>query len=281
MPITAHYDQPYANTQNRKQMLDLYLPKDRKEGQKLPLVVFIHGGGWINGDRVKAAAGVLRLVRTGNFAGAAISYRLSGEAKWPAQIHDCKAAIRWLRAHADQFGLDADRIGVWGSSAGGHLVSMLGTSAQVKELEGDLGEHKDESSRVTCVVNVCGPQDFLLELAKGEKIIKPDPAVVGLLGTEQVMKREALVAVSPATYVSADDAPFMHLHGTKDPRVDFKHAERIHAALTTAKVPSHLVPVVDGGHSLKHPGADLRILAFFDRYLRGQNADIPGGPLQP
>lgn len=116
LPVVAHFDQPYAGTTNPKQMVDLYLPKERTDDKLLPVVVFIHGGGWTNGDRIGAAGRVLRFVRTGDYAGVTVGYRLSGEAKWPAQIYDCKAAIRWIRGNAGEFGLDPDHIGVWGRS---------------------------------------------------------------------------------------------------------------------------------------------------------------------
>lgn len=282
LPVVAHFDQPYAGTANPKQMLDLYLPKQRKSDGPLPVVVFIHGGGWRNGDRIGAAGGVLRFVRTGNYAGITVSYRLSGEEKWPAQIHDCKAAIRWIRGNAEKFGLDPDHIGVWGSSAGGHLVSLLGTSGGVKELEGDLGEFTQFSSRVTCVVNQCGPQDFKLPLMfRGGQPVIEDPAVAGLLGGRLADKEDAVVAASPVTYVTPDDAPFLTLHGTQDRRVDFKHAERIDAALTAAGVPSLLIPAIGCGHGIRHPQMHDRVAKFFDRHLRGMQVDIPAEPLAP
>ncbi len=282
LPVVAHYDQPYAANENPKQMLDLYLPEERSSETPLPVVVFIHGGGWINGDRKPSADRALHFVRSGNYAGVAISYRLSNEAPWPAQVHDCKAAIRWIRGNAQKFGLDSERIGVYGSSAGGHLVSLLGTSGGVAELEGELGEFDSESSRVTCVVNLCGPQDFLMPLMfeSGQPVIE-DPAVIGLIGGPTAENREKLIAASPVTYVGKEDVPFLHLHGTKDERVDFKHAERIHAALSGAGVSSLLVPVVDGGHGIKHPGVPSLIEKFFERHLRGAEVEIPDGPLHP
>ena len=133
-------DLDYGGDGNPRQSLDLLLPKDREETVRpLPLVVFIHGGAWRGGSKEGGIGRLGPLVATGQYAAASINYRLTGEASWPAQIHDCKAAIRWLRGHAGEYGLDPDRIGVMGSSAGGHLVAMLGTSGGVTELEGQPG----------------------------------------------------------------------------------------------------------------------------------------------
>ena len=141
-------DLPYADNDNPRQQLDLLLPERPADEKPLPVVVFIHGGAWRGGDRKGGQRMVAPLVAAGDYAGASVGYRLSGEAIWPAQIHDCKAAIRWLRANAKKYNLDPDKIAVWGASAGGHLVAMLGTSGGVKELEGTLGKHTDQSSRV-------------------------------------------------------------------------------------------------------------------------------------
>jgi acetyl esterase/lipase len=120
-------DLSYAGNQNPRQMLDLMLPAKRG-AEPLPVVVFIHGGGWRNGSRDRGRRELAPLVSTGNYAGVSIGYRLTDEAQWPSQMHDCKAAIRWIRAHAPAYGFDPARIGVFGTSAGGHLVSVLGTT---------------------------------------------------------------------------------------------------------------------------------------------------------
>jgi len=123
----------YAGNDNPRQMVDLYLPKNRTTDKPLPVVLYIHGGGWSGGSRAGGgmAAGY---AASGNYAGVSVGYRLSAEVKWPARIHDCKAAIRWIRGHAKEYNLDPDRIGVTGTSAGGHLVSLLGLTESVKDL---------------------------------------------------------------------------------------------------------------------------------------------------
>lgn len=280
--VEARLDQPYAGNDNAKQRVDVYLPKKRSSDKPLPVVALIHGGGWVNGDRLGYAAAAIQFARTGDYAAVGIGYRLTKEAKWPAQVYDCKAAIRWIRAHAKEFNLDPDKIAVMGSSAGGHLSSLLGTSGDVKELEGDLGPHTSFSSRVQCVVNLCGPEDFTKALMfnpEGKPILKDD-AVIGLLGGNYEEKHAEAVAASPVTHVTKDDPPFITFQGTKDQRVAFLHAEAIHAALQKAGVPTLLVPITDGGHgSVSHPEVIKRGQQFIGKTLRGVDTKIDTTPI--
>lgn len=280
--LELRLDQPYAGNDNPKQAVDVYLPKQRASDKPLPVVALIHGGGWVNGDRIGYGALATQLARTGNYAAVTVGYRLTKEAHWPSQIYDCKAAIRWIRAHAKELNLDADKIAVWGSSAGGHLSSLLGTSGDVKEVEGDLGPHTAFSSRVNCVVNQCGPQDFTQSLMfeKDGKPVAKDDAVSALLGGSYTEKHAEAVAASPVTYVSKDDPPFITFHGTKDMRVAYLHAEAIHAGLQKAGVPSLLVPITDGGHgSVNHPEVKKRGEQFADKVLRGVESTIDTTPI--
>ena len=281
--LTALLDQPYAGNGNPKQKLELFLPVKRNSEKPLPVVAFIHGGGWVNGDRLGYAAAAVQMARTGDYAAVSVGYRLTKEARWPAQVHDCKAAIRWIRGHAKEHNLDPERIAVWGSSAGGHLSSLLGTSGGVKELEGDLGPFPTLSSRVQCVVNLCGPEDFSKALMfdkAGGPIVKDD-AVMGLLGGTSEEKKAAAAAASPVSHVTKDDPPFITFHGTADQRVAYLHAETIHAALQKAGVPSLLVPITDGGHgSVGHPEVKVRGEQFVAKHLRGINAEIATTPLE-
>src|SRR5208337_2774380 len=144
----------YVENGHERNRLDLYLP-EKAEG-RLPLIVWIHGGGWRAGNKENPPG--LGLVGHG-YALASINYRYSQQAVFPAQIEDCKAAIRWLRANAKKYNLDTKHIGVWGASAGGHLVALLGTTGSVKELEG-TGGNLDQSSQVQCVLDWFGPTDF-------------------------------------------------------------------------------------------------------------------------
>jgi acetyl esterase/lipase len=153
-------DLPYADNDNPRQSLDLYLPKDHSAEKPLPLLVFIHGGGWRNGSKDGAGRRLAPFIESGRYAGASIGYRLTDEAVWPSQIHDCKAALRWLRGNAAKYHLDPDRIAVWGTSAGGHLVAMLGVTHNVDGLEGELGSHDNEDSSVQAVINFFGPSEL-------------------------------------------------------------------------------------------------------------------------
>ena len=278
--VQAQRDTPYAGTDHPRQQLDLYLPKE-PHADKLPLIVFIHGGAWLAGDRAGGAREVLRFVESGDYVGASIGYRLSGDATWPAQIHDCKAAIRWLRAHAGEYGIDPDRIGVMGSSAGGHLVALLGTSGDVAVLEGDLGGSDDVSSRVTCVVDYFGPADLLTMGDYPSRIDhnsanSPESKLLG--GAVQERKDQAREA-SPVTYVTADDPPFLILHGTDDMVVPFHQSVELDEQLRGTKVESIFIHVEGGGHGFNAPEADERVQAFFDKHLRGADVTISADPV--
>jgi acetyl esterase/lipase len=152
----AHRDLPYLENGHARQKLDLYLPASPRG--PLPLIVWVHGGGWRSGSKDQCLPLRQGFLERG-YAIASVGYRLSGDAIFPAQIEDCKGAIRWLRAHAHEHGLDPHRFGLWGSSAGGHLVALAGTSDGVKEFE--TGAHLDQSSRVQAVCDFFGPSDFV------------------------------------------------------------------------------------------------------------------------
>lgn len=280
--VEAKLDLAYAGTDNPRQKLDLFLPKAPRDSKPLPVVVFIHGGGWRAGDKSSGTGNVGRLVATGDYAGVSVGYRLTNEAAWPAQIHDCKAAIRWIKAHAKEYNLDAGKIAVWGTSAGGHLVSMLGTSGDVKELEGNLGAHLDQDSRITCVVNYFGPENFLTMVRQPSSIDRtrgreyPEALLLGgPVPEREVQAREA----SPVTHVSAGDAPFFTAHGTQDLLVPFAQAQEIHAALTQAGVPSILQEMTNGGHGFRSDVLDGRVKQFLDLHLRGIQSTIDSSPI--
>lgn len=280
--IESQIDLPYADTDNPRQKLDLYLPKVRKSDKPLPVIVFIHGGGWKAGDKSSGLGSIARFVQSGDYAGISVGYRLTDEAQWPAQIHDCKAALRWIKANAKVHGLDASKIGVWGTSAGGHLASFLGTSGDVKELEGTLGKHLDQNSQVTCVVNFFGPENFVTMVTQPSTIDRTqgkDYPEALLLGGS-VQEREATAKeASPVTHVSKGDAAFFTAHGTKDPLVPFAQAQEIHAALQKAGVPSLLQEMTNGGHGFKSPVLDDRVKQFLDLHLRGIAAEIITSPV--
>src|SRR5262249_37667916 len=164
------------------------------------------------------------------YAAASIGYRLSQHAKFPAQIEDCKAALRWLRANAKKYGLDPDRVGVWGASAGGHLVALLGTAADVKEWDG-VGGNTDQSSRVQRVCDRFGPSDFMTIAGKSPRADSP---VAELLGGPVAENKENAAKASPVTHVSKSSAPFLILHGDEDPTVPVAQSEELADALKKA-----------------------------------------------
>jgi acetyl esterase/lipase len=272
-------DLAYAGTENPRQKLDLLLPAKPK-GDRLPVVVFIHGGGWQNGEKTGGRRQVADLVAVGDLAGASVGYRLTDEAQFPQQAFDCKAAIRYIRAHATNYGLDPGKIAVWGSSAGGHLVSLLGTSGDVKELEGALGPHAGVSSRVSCVVNFYGPCELLTMGAQSkaggrldhDAPDSPESKLVG--GALQERKAQARSA-SPITWVSADDPPFLHIHGDSDPVVPYAQSVVFHTALQKAGVSSTLVTVEGGGHGQGFPPQTREwVKNFLRKQLLGEPADL-------
>lgn len=236
-------DVVFASPDGHDLKLDVFLPK---EVENPPLVVFVHGGGWMKGSYKNCRTPWLK---DEGFALASISYRLSDVARFPAQVHDCKAAIRWLRAHADVYGYDATRIGVAGTSAGGHLALMLGTTAGVEELDGTVGSHLDQSSTVQAVVNYFGPSDFVFRSKnQPSKTDKPGGGVYELLGGPVKQLTELAELASPITHVTADDPPLLTLHGDNDKTVFVDQAERVDAAYRAAGLDVRTVVLNGSGH---------------------------------
>ena len=261
----------YVENGHKAQVLDLYYPE--KSEKNLPLVVWIHGGAWSAGSK-NVGPPQLWLLEKG-YAVASVEYRFSQVAPFPAQIHDCKAAIRWLRAHANEYHLDAEHIGVWGSSAGGHLVALLGTSGEVKELEGDLGNN-NQSSRVQAVCDFFGPSDIGKMGAQSGENSKmnhdePKSPESRLLGGPVQENLDKAAKASPLTYVSKDDAPFLIMHGDQDPLVPLKQSQTLADALKAVGVPVMLAVIQGAGHGGKQfDSAENRdkVLTFFDKCLK-------------
>ncbi|QEF97504.1 Carboxylesterase NlhH [Stieleria maiorica] len=246
--VTVLRDLVFGTGGGRDLTMHLVLPKEKSD-KSLPLYVWIHGGGWQGGTKEGGVRQVIPLVRRG-FVGATIEYRLTGEAPFPAQIEDCKCAIRYLRAHATKYNLDVDRIAAGGSSAGGHLVALLGTSGGVKELEGS-GGWPDQSSRVQAVVDLFGPTDFntFVTTPGYEGHNRDGSPESKLLGGGEVLKKpDGIKQVNPITYVDHDDPPFLIIHGSDDRTVPPNQSELMHQALQAAKVESTLHVIDGAGH---------------------------------
>jgi len=264
---------PYAGSDNPRQQLDLIVPKKQQGDKPLPVIVYIFGGGWQTGDKAQGYSLLNAAVARGDCAGITINYRLSGEAIWPAQIHDCKAAIRWVRANAKKYNFDPDRIGVIGASSGGHLAIMLATSGGVESLEGNLGPYKGTSSRVCCAVDYSGPTDLLAMGDYPSQIqhIAPDSPGSRLVGGALPDRKELARSASPITYVSKDGAPTLVIHGDADRLVPFNQSERFAKALKDVGVDCVFLRVKGGDHFLfGNPEIERRVQQFFAKHLRGR-----------
>jgi len=257
--ITRHADLEYARAGDISLKLDVYTDANAKA--PLPLIVWIHGGAWVSGDKFPPGPASAWL-REG-WAVASVNYRLSHQALWPAQMHDCKAAVRWLRAHAAEYKLDPERFVAWGSSAGGHLVAVLGTSGGVQELEGDLG-NPEQSSRVQAVIDFFGPTDMAKMVGQPSSIdhAAADAPEGRLLGGAVATVPEQVKSANPITYLSDDDPPFLIMHGTKDMTVPMNQSELLHAALTEKKLKSTFVPVEGAGHGFGGPAVIEAVRRF-------------------
>jgi acetyl esterase/lipase len=204
------------------------------------------------------------LLRNG-YAVASVEYRLSGEAVFPAQIHDIKAAVRWLRAHAQEYNLDPKRFGAWGGSAGGHLVALLGTTSDVTALEGAEGNN-DTSSSVQAVCDFYGPSNLIT----ADQNKQGDRAVRQLLGFSPSTNQSAAMDASPIKYVSSKSPPFLLVHGDSDQLVPVEQSKDLYKSLLSAGVQAKLIVVPGGEHGLRGFSAQLwpKVVAFFDESLR-------------
>lgn len=253
----------FDGKENPAQSLDLYLPTDVKEGEKLPLVVFIHGGAWLQGDKKDSPC--LLLAQKG-YASASINYRLSQEAVFPAQIDDCRAAIAYLRKNADKYGIDAKRIGVWGISAGGHLAALLGTNPPAQDYaQGDAS--------VQAVLDWCGLSDLLSVSEQSGSRTKIDyddenGPVAKLLGGIQSKKEELAKEASPTTFIDKTDPPFLIVHGDIDDVVPFAQSQELYDKLKAAGVPAQLIVIKGGSHMFGNDQEYKHALKFFDSTIK-------------
>ena len=257
-------DLEYVKGGHERNRLDLYLPEKASKG-RLPVVVWIHGGAWYAGSKNDPFPAVPLTAK--GYAVASMSYRLSQHGVFPAQIEDCKAAIRWLRANADKYHLDPDHIGVWGASAGGHLVALLGTTAGVKEFEG-RGGNLDQSSRVQCVLDWFGPTELTTMGVEGDP---PGSPVALLIGGPAQQNKEKARKASPLTYVDKNAAPFLIMHGDKDDIVPLRQSQLLAEALKKAGVEVTLQVVKGNGHvgpGFTSPENQKLIEAFFAKHLK-------------
>lgn len=257
LPLSAEDYRPdivFAKRGERELKLDMALPDG---GAKMrPAIVCIHGGGWRAGSRAAYRKLIQEFAGQG-FVAATVEYRLTDVAPWPAQIDDVKAAISFLVKHADDFGLDAERIGVLGASAGGHLSLMAGF----------LPAETDDAPRLRCIVNYFGPTD-LVNARNRERLrgyLEP------LIGGRLEERPEGLKAISPVTFLDRTDPPVLTFHGTDDNLVLYRQAELLHAALKKAQIPETLFPMEGVGHGVGGDAEKRHATqnAFLQAYLTG------------
>lgn len=231
-----------------------------------PAVVYIHGGGWGWGNRGEAMQPLLSpFLAAHGFFTASITYRLSWQAPFPAQIYDAKAAIRWLRANAERYNIDAEHIGVWGSSAGAHLASLLGTTEHVSSLEGESGS-SGYSSCVQAVLVHEGPSDFFIP---GGYMGTSPPEITRLFRGPVEDHQELARLASPLTHVHSGVPPFFVVHGTHDEIVPFEHAQRLVEALKAVGGEVVFHPIEGGDHGWGSNWGEIaqQYLAFFQKHL--------------
>ncbi len=267
----------YGTGSGRDLMLDVLRPSD-SGGDPRPAVVWVHGGGWMGGER--APSPNAPLVARG-FVTASISYRFTQEAAFPAQIHDVKAAIRFLRANAGRWNIDPDRIGIWGASAGGHLAALAAVTAGVAAFEGE-GGHPGVSSTVQAAVPLCPPTDFMLDWSRvSDYPPHPEVEVAGgqLLGganlADPAVRAQATLA-SPLVHAWAGAAPTLVVHGARDDLVPVAQARSfvgrlrdVGAAVDYLELPDddHSLPSVFGEEGAPPTGTMARIVEFFAKTL--------------
>jgi len=261
--VNIYRDVEYARIDGSPLLLDIYVPKSEKP---LPVIACIHGGGWYTGDKGDMLPISIGFLEKG-YAVTSINYRLSDKAKFPAQINDCKGALRFLRANAKKYNLDSSHIGVWGISAGGHLVALLGTTNGNKSLEGTVGGNLDQSSDVQAVCDYCGPTD-LTRVDYSNSFV--NSVVSQLLGGPVLEKREMAIKASPITYVDKNSAPFFIVHGSNDETVDVNQSKWFYEALKKVDIQVDLTILSFLGHNTFQGGINTTpmVQAFFDKHLK-------------
>ena len=266
--VTTENDVVYSKVGDNELKLDIARPA---EGDgPFPAVFVIHGGAWRQGNKSDTRPALAEFAKRG-YVAVSPQYRFCPKERFPAQVHDAKAAVRWIKAHAKDYKVDPMRIGAMGFSAGGHLALMLGLTAPADGLEGEISEGSPDS-KVQAVVNYFGPTD----LAANDFPDFTKPLIRDFIGGPASDKPEETAKASPLTHVSKDDAPVLTFHGTKDPLLPHSQAVKLADALTAAGVPGRVELLVGEGHGWGD--AVLRrtqeeSYAFFDKYLKPSKSE--------
>lgn len=309
--FTRHDSVVYATVGGRALHLQLSVPTIASPTRLVPCVLWIHGGGWQGGSFTPTPAHAMRLVREAGFAVASVQYRLSSQAAlfggapvvWPAQIEDVKGAVRWLRANAATYHLDPERFGAWGSSAGGHLSAVLGTSGEVAALEGVTGGHAGESSAIQAFADYFGPTDLLrmnslVTTPPGsgldhDAFNSPESRLVGWSQPGQgigdirahltdptapyPMLAARTISADPLAHLDAADPPAFIAHGDLDTTVPLGASRILDSAMTAVGVPHTFVTVPGAGHGSLGSATDAMVVRFFlDRLTPEAALDAPG-----
>ena len=254
----------YGQPDRHPLKLDLYLPENPVG--KLPVIVWIHGGSWKSGS--KDFCPIAFMAHKG-LAIVSLDYRLSTVATYPAQLHDCKGAIRWLRANAAKYQLDPDRLGIFGASAGGHLAALLATTGTVKQLEGNVGGNLEYSSDVQAVCAFYPPTDLDKLVTNPEWRRSPISDIGRLLGGPLNDNLQKAATANPINYISPKTAPIFLLHGDRDTLVPISQSEILYNALQKAGVASEFAIVKGKGHGIiAPPDVAPRIYQFYQQHLR-------------
>lgn len=266
IPDTVTWETGIEYSNPDDQHLQLNLARPKSVTGPVPAILCIHGGGFRAGKRESYDALCVKLAERG-FVAATVTYRLAPKYQFPAAVHDTKAAVRWLRAHADKYRIDTNKIGVTGGSAGGHLAQFLAVTRDVPEFEG-TGGHPQESSHVNCVVNVYGPSDFTKSYGKSVDAHEVLPL---WLGGNLETARVQHIRSSPLYWVTPNAAPTLCIHGTEDKYVAHEQAVWMVEKLQAATVPAELLTLEGAGHGFK--GADAEkaeraLFGFFEKQLQ-------------
>ncbi len=259
----------YANVNSHSLQLDLYLPAEVKSPR---LIVWVHGGAWRSGS--KNSVPILDLTKQ-EYAIASVDYRLSPVAKFPAQIHDIKAAIRYLRANEKRYGYDASSIAIAGSSAGGHLVALMGVTNGHKALEGEVGTHLDQSSDVQAIIDYYGPTNFMtiLKQSTPHGLSVRVPALQLLLGSQPGENPQLAKLASPVFHVDRNDPPLLLIHGDQDPQVPINQSHELQGKYEEHNLPVIFEVIHGGAHGGKefYDANRLNIVAnFLKNHLKGE-----------
>jgi len=269
-------DLSYVDAGYPRQKLDLYLPFP-VPAKPVPAILFIHGGGWERGSKADGRRFAFRMVAQG-YAVACVDYRLSSDELFPAQIEDCKVAVRWLRANATRYRLDPEHIGVLGVSAGGYLAVLLGTTRATVLF--DVDAHSDQSSAVQAVCNFSGPTDLVRLYDHSVSAQTPQAAeVVRLLGGNPHVQKLAAQKSHPGAYLEGNASPFLLVHGTEDTLVPPSQSRLLYDIFVKLSIPVHLHLIHGAGHTgpaFVAPEINAMVDDFFTRNLKpGQ---LPGEP---